>query len=314
MGAGSDHLCRVAREGGNVGMHFHFDFVRRWKVWFAFSGTLVVIAILAITLRGLNYGIDFTGGTQMDLKFSHAVTETGIARTLTSQRIGSSQIVFVGKGHQEALITTPTISEGQRSQVLSALKKNVAPFKEISTSRVSSVIGQQTERTALLAVLLATVGIILYIAIRFEFRFAISAIIALVHDVLITVGLIALIHISLSQYFVMAVLTIFGYSVNDTIIIFDRIRENLQRQKRNEPLEDLVNRSLNQVLVRSINTSSTVLLALAAILIFGGATIKDFASTMLIGVFLGTYSSIFIASPVWLLWRQHRPGPERRAA
>jgi preprotein translocase subunit SecF len=295
-------------------MHFNIDFVRRWKLWFAFSGTLVVIAILAITLRGLNYGIDFTGGTQMDLKFSHAVTETAISQTVAAQRIGSSQVVFVGQGHREALITTPTISEGQRTQILTALHKNVAPFKEISTSAVSSTIGQQTEQTALLAVLLATVGIILYIGIRFEFRFAISAIIALVHDVLITVGLIALIHISLSVYFVMAVLTIFGYSVNDTIIIFDRIRENLQRQKRNEPLEDLVNRSLNQVLVRSINTSSTVLMALAAILIFGGTTIKDFASTMLIGVFLGTYSSIFIASPVWLLWRQRRPGPERRAA
>ena len=295
-------------------MHFHFDFVRRWKVWFACSGTLVVIAILAITLRGLNYGIDFTGGTQMDLKFAHPVTVSAITRTLARQNIGSSEVVFVGKGHSEALITTHTISEGERSQALDALRQHVAPFREISTSRVSSVIGQQTERSALLAVLLATVGIILYIAVRFEFRFAVSAIIALVHDVLITVGLIALIHISLSVYFVMAVLTIFGYSVNDTIIIFDRIRENLQRQKRNEPLEDLVNRSLNQVLVRSINTSSTVLLALAAILIFGGASIKDFASTMLIGVFLGTYSSIFIASPVWLLWRRHRPGPQRRAA
>ena len=295
-------------------MNFHFDFVRRWKIWFAFSGTLVVIAILAITLRGLNYGIDFTGGTQMDLRFSHAVTDVAIKQSLATQGLGSSSVLFVGSGHKEALITTPTISETERTKVLGSLQRDVAPFQEISTSRVSSVIGQQTERTALLAVLLATVGIILYIAIRFEFRFAISAIIALVHDVLITVGLIALIHISLSQYFVMAVLTIFGYSVNDTIIIFDRIRENLQRQKRSEPLEDLVNRSLNQVLVRSINTSSTVLLALAAILIFGGSTIKDFASTMLIGVFLGTYSSIFIASPVWLLWRQHRPGPKARAA
>lgn len=295
-------------------MHFHFDFARRWKVWFAFSGTLVVIAVLALTLRGLNYGIDFTGGTQMDLKFSHAVTETAISKTMAIQRTGMPQIVFVGKGHREALITTPTISERQRLHVLQALQKHVAPFKEISTSRVSSIIGQQTERTALVAVLLATIGIILYIGFRFEFRFAISAIIALVHDVLITVGLIALIHISLSQYFVMAVLTIFGYSVNDTIIIFDRIRENLQHQKRNESLEPLVNRSLNQVLVRSINTSSTVLLALGAILIFGGSTIKDFASTMLIGVFLGTYSSIFIASPVWLLWRQRRPGAEARTA
>jgi preprotein translocase subunit SecF len=295
-------------------MSFHFDFVRRWKIWFAFSGTLILIALLSLTFRGLNYGIDFTGGTQMDLRFTHSVTDTQLHRTLSSQNLGQSAVVFVGTGHREALITTPTISEAARAKLLAAIARQVSPFKAISTSRVSSVIGQQTERTALLAVLLATVGIILYIAIRFEFRFAISAIIALIHDVVITVGLIALIHLSLSEYFVMAVLTIFGYSVNDTIIIFDRIRENLQRQKRNEPLEDLVNRSLNQVLVRSINTSSTVLLALAAILIFGGASIKDFASTMLLGVFFGTYSSIFIASPIWLLWRKRQPGPMRRRA
>jgi preprotein translocase subunit SecF len=298
-----------------TGANFHFDFVRRWRIWFAFSGTLIVIALLSLAFRGLNYGIDFTGGTQMDLRFAHAVTDAQIHQALVSQNLGQSTVVFVGSGHREALITTPTISEAARTRLLGVLARQVAPFQAISTSRVSSLIGQQTEHTALLAVLLATVGIILYIAIRFEFRFAIAAIIALIHDVLITVGLIALIHLSLSEYFVMAVLTIFGYSVNDTIIIFDRIRENLQRQKRNEPLEDLVNRSLNQVLVRSINTSSTVLLALLAILIFGGSSIKDFATTMVLGVFFGTYSSIFIASPIWLLWRRRgSKGPAGRRA
>lgn len=297
-------------------MAFHFDFVRRWRIWFAFSGTLIVVAILALAVRGLHYGIDFTGGTQLDLRFRHATTSSPIRSVLDSQRLGGSSIVFVGQGNREVLITTPAISEADRTRLLTALRQRVGAFDAISTSRVSSVIGQETERTALLAVLLATAGIILYITLRFEWRFALSAIIALIHDVVITVGLIALIHITLSQYFVMAVLTIFGYSVNDTIIIFDRIRENLHHQKRGEPLEDLVNRSLNQVLVRSINTSSTVLLALAAILVFGGASIKDFALTMLLGVFFGTYSSIFIASPIWLLWRkrQHVPAPRQRLA
>jgi preprotein translocase subunit SecF len=294
-------------------MQFHFDFVRRWKIWFAFSGTLIVIALLALLFRGLNYGIDFTGGTQMDLKFNRPVAEAVLRGTLDRFHLPDSTIVYVGHGNREVLITTPTISEGERNALLAAFGR-IAPFQALSTSRVSSVIGQETERTALLAVLLATVGIILYIAARFEFRFAISAIIALIHDVFITVGMIALIHITLSQYFVMAVLTIFGYSVNDTIIIFDRIRENLNKQKRGEPLDEVVNRSLNQVLVRSINTSSTVLIALAALLVFGGASIRDFSLTMLIGVFLGTYSSIFIASPVWLLWRQHQTGPSGRRA
>lgn len=295
-------------------MAFHFDFVHRWRIWFALSGSLLVIALLAFTLRGLNYGIDFTGGTQMDLRFNRPTPTRPIRHVLDQQGLQNSSIVFVGKAHQEVLVTTPTITESQRATLLQGFTRQVGPFHAISTSRVSSTIGQQTERTALLAVLLATVGIILYIALRFEMRFAVSAIIALVHDVVITVGLMALIHVTLTQYFVMAVLTIFGYSVNDTIIIFDRIRENLQRQKRGETLEDLVNKSLNQVLIRSINTSSTVLLALAAILVFGGASIKDFAMTMLIGVFFGTYSSIFIASPIWLLWRNKRRGPKARAA
>ena len=297
-------------------MAFHFDFVRRWRVWFAFSGTLILVAVLALAIRGLHYGIDFTGGTQLDLRFAHATTSAPIRSVLNSQHLSGSSIVFVGQAHREVLITTPAISEAERTRLLAVLRQRVGPFNAISTNRVSSVIGQETERTALLAVLLATVGIILYITLRFEWRFALSAIIALVHDVVITVGLIALIHITLSQYFVMAVLTIFGYSVNDTIIIFDRIRENLRYQKRGEPLEDLVNRSLNQVLIRSINTSSTVLLALAAILVFGGASIKDFALTMLLGVFFGTYSSIFIASPIWLLWRKRQrvPAPRQRLA
>jgi preprotein translocase subunit SecF len=296
-------------------MSFHFDFVRHWKIWFACSGTLMLIALLSLLFRGLNYGIDFTGGTQMDLRFQHSITAAQLQPPLNQFHLTGSSVVFVGSGHREVLVTTPTISEHTRDSLLADIAAKVGKFDAISTQRVSSIIGQQMEQTALLAVLLATVGIILYIAIRFEFRFAISAIMALVHDVLISVGLVALIHISLSQYFVMAVLTVFGYSVNDTIIIFDRIRENMRKQKRGEALEDLVNKSLNQVLMRSINTSSTVLIALAAILIFGGASIQDFALTMLLGVFFGTYSSIFIASPIWLLWRKKTmPTPRRRRA
>jgi preprotein translocase subunit SecF len=295
-------------------MHFHFDFVGRWKIWFACSGFLLAVALFSVLHPGLNYGIDFTGGTQTVLQFARPVAQTPIQDVLNRYHLTDSTIVYLGHSNREVQITTATVSQTVRDALLTTLKTHVGRFTEISSSRVSGVIGQETEETALLAVLLATAGIILYIALRFEFRFAISAIIALVHDVAITVGMIALIHISLSQYFVMAVLTIFGYSVNDTIIIFDRIRENLQRQKRGEPLEDVVNRSLNQVVVRSINTSSTVLIALAALLVFGGASLEDFSLTMLIGVFLGTYSSLFIASPIWLLWRNKSPRPGGRQA
>lgn len=292
-------------------MTFHLDFVKRWKLWFALAAILCVIGLFGIFVRGLNYGIDFTGGTQLQLRFSHAVSTTSINRVLDRERLSQSTVVYIGSGHRQVEITTPTISEGQRDTLLAKMH-SVGPYQEISTNRVSSIIGQQTERTALLAVLIATAAIIVYIAIRFEMRFALAGIIALLLDVIMTVGIIALIHIVLTTYFIMAVLTIFGYSMNDRIIVFDRIRENLHKQRKNEPLEDVVNKSLNQVLMRSINTSSTVMLALAALLVFGGASIRDFSLTMLVGVFLGTFTSLFIASPVWMLWRK-RDDARRRA-
>ncbi len=283
-------------------MTFKVDFIKHHRLWFILSAIFTVVALFGIFVRGLNYGIDFTGGTQFQLKFSHSITVAAVDRVLTDQHIGQSQVVFVGSAHREVQITTPTISEQQRNQVLAKMKA-VAPFQEISTNRVSAVIGKQTERAALIAVLIATGAIILYIAIRFEFRFALAGIIALLLDVIMTVGAVALIHVVLTTYFIMAVLTIFGYSMNDRIIVFDRIRENLHKQRKNEPLQEVVNRSLNQVLMRSINTSTTVMLALGALLVFGGSTIRDFSLTMLIGVFIGTFTSLFIASPVWMLWR-----------
>lgn len=293
-------------------MKLSLDFVKHYKLWFVLSAILTVIALLGIFVRGLNYGIDFTGGTQMVVKYAQPTTSAAIYRVLNKEQLNHSQVLFLGKAHKEVQITTPTISESQRNTVLSNLR-TVGKYQEISTNRVSGIVGAQTERAALLAVLIATAAIIIYIAIRFELRFAMAGIIALLLDVIMTVGVVALIHVTLTVYFIMAVLTIFGYSMNDRIIVFDRIRENLHKQRKNEPLEDVVNRSLNQVLIRSINTSSTVMLALAALLVLGGSSLRDFSVTMLIGVFLGTFTSLFVASPVWMLWRK-RDDARRRAS
>ncbi len=299
-------------------MRFHFRFIPHWKTWLIVSGIMVVLALGAFFIRGLNYGIDFTGGSQMNLKFNRAVTTTAIKTVLAQNHVAGSTVVFVGTGRKNVLITTPTISEHQRGVLLSQFSKKIGTFNEISTTRVSSIIGQQTEQRALLAVVIAIVAIILYITVRFEWKFALSGIIAMVHDVVITVGLIALIHVQLTEYFIMAVLTIFGYSITDKIIVFDRIRENLKKKKKNDPLDELVNTSLNQVLVRSINTSTTVAIALLALLIFAGSSIRDFGLTMFIGVIVGTYSSIFIASPIWLRWHladeSKRKRPQTRPA
>jgi preprotein translocase subunit SecF len=283
-------------------MKTQVDFVKHYKLWFVLSGILTLVALFGIFVRGLNYGIDFTGGTEIVLKYQQPTTSAAVYQVLDQDKLSHSQVLFLGNTHRQVQITTPTISEGQRNTLLTKLK-SVGSYHEISTNRVSGIVGAQTERAALLAVLIATAAIIVYIAIRFEMRFALAGIIALLLDVIMTVGVVALIHVTLTVYFIMAVLTIFGYSMNDRIIVFDRIRENLHKQRKNEPLQEVVNRSLNQVLVRSINTSTTVMLALAALLVLGGSSLRDFSLTMLIGVFLGTFTSLFIASPVWMLWR-----------
>ncbi len=293
-------------------MRFHFSFIQHWKLWFVVSGLIVIIGIGGFFIRGLNYGIDFTGGTQLDLRFHQSVTTTAITNTLDGMHLSGSTVVFLGSGRTHAEITTPNVSQAERDQVLTTLSRKVGAFTKISTNRVSSVIGQETEQRALLAVVIAMAAIMLYMAIRFEWRFAVAGIAAMVHDVIITVGLIALIHIQLSQNFIMAVLTIFGYSITDKIIVFDRIRENLHTRKKNDSLDDLVNTSLNQVVVRSIYTSVTVLIALAALLVFAGSNIRDFSLTMFLGVAFGTYSSLFIASPIWMMWRKKEAPKKKR--
>lgn len=292
-------------------MRFHFSFIQHWKLWFVVSGLLVIIGIGGFFIRGLNYGIDFTGGTQFNLDFHQNVTATRIENTLNGIHLSGSTVIFLGKGRQNVLITTPNISEGQRNQVLNQLSRQVGHFNEISTNRVSSIIGQETEQRALIAVVIAMIAIVTYMAIRFEWRFALAGIAAMAHDVIITVGLIALIHIQLSENFIMAVLTIFGYSITDKIIVFDRIRENLHSRNKDGTLAELVNTSLNQVVVRSIYTSVTVLIALAALLVFAGSTIRDFSLTMFLGVVFGTYSSLFVASPIWMLWTQ-KQAPQKK--
>ncbi|MCY0881308.1 MAG: protein translocase subunit SecF, partial [Firmicutes bacterium] len=181
-------------------MRYHVNFLKHWRVWLLASGLLMVLALGAFFIRGLNYGIDFTGGTEMNLQYVHTVSDKQINKVLAEQHIAGSRVVFAGAKHRDVLITTPPISEHQRDMLLNRLN-TLGKYKEISTSRVSSTIGQQTERHALLAVVLAVIAIILYIAVRFEWRFAFSGILAMVHDVVISVGLIALIHIQVNETF-----------------------------------------------------------------------------------------------------------------
>ncbi|MDI3297737.1 MAG: protein translocase subunit SecD [Bacillota bacterium] len=283
---------------------FHFRFIQKRHIWFAISGVILLATVVSLTTQGLNYGVDFKGGTLFDLRFAHP-TSVAAVRTAFSRVTPEVTVRSTGTGADEYLVTVPTTDQAERNRMIAQVQKAMDnPVTVRSVNQVSPVIGRELERSALLALLVAVVLMLAYIAIRFEWRFAVGAVVADLHDVLVVLGLFTLFRLPVDTYFIPAILTVFGYSITDTIVIYDRVRENL-RDRRRESLQELVERSLNQVLVRSINTTMTTLLAIAAVVVFGGVTIRDMTLALLVGIATGAYSSIGVASPLyWLLARR----------
>jgi preprotein translocase subunit SecF len=277
-----------------------FDFVGRSRLWFALSAGVILVGLLALLLQGLNLGIDFQGGTLLQLQFDKSISIDAIRDVLAIHNLEKSYIQESDKG--TFIIRTRDLSDETRRNVLAALEDKIGSYQILRTERVGGVISAELRNNAYIALTISALLMLVYIALRFEFKFAVAGILALIHDVLVTVGLFALFRVEIDSTFVAAILTIVGYSINATIVIFDRIRENL-KQSRKESLADLVNRSISETLTRSINTSATTLFAVVALLLFGGETTKVFALALLIGLISGTYSSIFLASPLWYLWR-----------
>lgn len=279
-----------------------FSFVRTRGVAFALSLLLLAAGMIAWAVRGLNYNVEFTGGAAWTLRFEQPV-EAGPVRSVIEDQGLRDPIVQLAEGGKVALVRTPHVDQATQQKVLDALGKQVAPVQLEQFDSISPVIGREIKEKGLLALGLATVGMIVYMTVRFEFWFAVAAILAMLHDVFVVVGLFALLQWQVDSSFIAALLTVFGYSINDTVVVFDRIRENL-RLRRKEPLEELVDRSIRQVLRRSLLTGTTTLLALAAVFVFGGDTIRAFSGAMFFGILFGTYSSIFVASPLWYVLRQ----------
>lgn len=277
------------------------------KIWFSISLALIIPGIIFLFLNGLNLGIDFTGGNILDVKFKEAVTVEEIRGALEPLGLGNS-VIQLSEGN-EAFIRTKVLDEAKHGEVLDALSKKGMILPVQRDEKVGPTIGRELAINALLALALASVLMVIYITWRFEFKFAIAAIIALLHDVLIVLGVFSILQLEVDSAFVAAVLTIIGYSINDTIVIFDRIRENLKKKERGESLEQLVNKSVLQTMVRSINTVLTVIFVLVSLLIFGGETTKIFVFAMLIGVISGAYSSVFNASPLWLEFKLREKKP-----
>jgi len=290
-----------------------FDFMGRWKIWFTFSGLLFLIGLISFIVQGLNLGIDFTGGTLLELRFEKAPAVDQVRSVLHEFGLEKSVIQQSGTDAREILIRTVALSNEERVKLTNTLGEKLGKVEVLRAEDVQPVIGKELTRLAVIASAIAVVGMIIYITVRFEFKFAMAGILALVHDVGITIGMVSLLRAEVGAPFVAAILTILGYSINDTIVIFDRTRELLKSRRKGESLAELSNRSVNQTLTRSIYTVLTTLFTVVAILIFGGKTIQDFALTLFIGITLGAYSSIFIASPIWLLWKE-REERARKAA
>jgi preprotein translocase subunit SecF len=292
----------------------HVDFMGKFKVALIFSALLILAGIASIAIHGgLKYGIDFEGGTLVQLKFTEAPAIDSIRSVLkdidlsdsTIQEFGTPDTILIRVGSADGEL------KAMGTRIKSALEEKQG-FSGIIIERVEMVgpkVGKDLRMKALLSILYAIIGIVIYISWRFELQYAIAAIIALLHDVLITMGAFSLLDKEFTLVIVAAFLTIIGYSLNDTIVVFDRIRENTRRKSK-ESFKDIINTSINQTLSRTLLTSGTTLLVVVALFFLGGEIIHDFSFALLVGVVVGTYSSIFIAS-VFLVYWESRAHPKR---
>ena len=277
----------------------NIDFMGKRQIALVFSLVLIAIAIGSIVARGLSLGIDFTGGTLIEVGYSEPADLESVRKALVDSGHGDSSVQQFGTP-RDILIRLASSADADSAslsnEVFAALSK--AADTQVDLRRVEFVgpqVGDELAEDGALAVLVALIAILMYVAMRFEWRFAVGSVIALVHDVTIVVGLFALLQVEFDLPVLAAVLAVIGYSLNDTIVVFDRIRENFRKMRKGEPV-DIVNRSLNETLSRTLVTSLTTILVLLALFFLGGEIIHGFAFALLIGVLIGTYSSIYVAS------------------
>jgi SecD/SecF fusion protein len=300
---------------GGEGRQWHFDFMGASRWFFTVSGLILVVGALALAGKGLNFGIDFESGTRITAALVKPTDEEGVRETLDAVGVSGEQVQQVTDptfGKNVFQIESEQLQPGSVHQAEAALEQayEIQPAGFESTS-VGPTFGHQVANAALKALIFSLLVICGYVALRFDPKFAVPVLIALFHDILITAGVYALTGKEVSSGTVAAFLTILGYSLYDTIIVFDRVRENVPRMPR-AAFSQIVNRSMSEVLTRSLATSFSTLLAVVSLLVFGGSTLQDFAFAMMIGIASGTYSSIFIASPVLTAWKEREPGFVRR--
>lgn len=275
--------------------------IEKRKIFFVLSVAFIAIGMIMTATKGLNYGMDFTGGTliQIDLEQSREIAEV---RDIVDEFDKDASIINAGDNKQEIIIkSSKNMSSSETMNIFEEFKEKFKLKSEqpIEVQSIGASIGNEIKRNALISIAIASIGMLIYISFRFELKFGVAAVIALLHDALAMVSVYAIFRLSVDSTFIAAILTVIGYSINDTIIVFDRIRENLGRSKRSESYEEIVDKSINMTIKRSLLTSFTTIVSLVFLYVLGVDAIKSFALPLAIGIIVGTYSSIFIASPIW---------------
>ena len=289
-----------------------FSIVKNYKIFFSITIIFLLIGFGSIVTRGFNLGIDFTGGSIVDLTFENPVNVAQVRDVLKEHDMGNSIIQLENSdGKTEAnsvLIRTGVVEDTELRATMNDLQSKLGNYQIQRVEQVGATIGSELVQQAAMAIVLSWVLMIAYITFRFEFKFAIAAIIALIIDVLVVLSYFSLFQMEMDSSFVAALLTVVGYSVNGTIVIFDRIRENLKIHRRSESLGEMVDNSIWQCMTRTIYAVATSLFAIVSIFLFGGETIHNFSFAMLVGFASGAYTSIFLAGPMWMFLKNKKIG------
>jgi SecD/SecF fusion protein len=292
--------------------NFKFDIVKHRRKFFALSITITILGIIMLAVLNLNYGVDFRAGTNFDISVGQATDQAKAADVFKKAGNFSPATLVIGGANNDRVTARfdKVVGQADETKISDAFKAAYGDKVSMEVNMVDTEIAKDLGLKAIYAVLASTIGIVIYVSIRFEWRFAVAAIIALLHDAFIVVSIFSIFRLEVNLPFVAAVLTIIGYSINDTIVIFDRVRENLRfaKIKSFDDLAELVNRSTWQTMTRSINTVITVLIAALCLFIFGSPAIRLFSLAMIVGLISGAYSSIFIASPIWMLLKNRSLG------
>lgn len=285
----------------------HFDVIKHHRWWFSISSLLVVISIVSMFMNGFNLGIDFTGGTIVEVQFDRNVQVSQVRDDLKQFGLENAVIQLSGEASategNDIIIRTRNLDANESKAIVDSLNTNVAPNEVKRVESVGAVIGSEVTEHALINLAVAFLALAAYISYRFEYKVALSSLAAIFHDLIMVLGVFSFFHLEIDSSFLAAILTVIGYSMNESVVIFDRIRENTHTHKRTDTFADLANASIAQSIHRSCYTLTTVLFACCSLYFFGGDTTKNFALCMIVGFVSGAYSSICVATSLWSIWK-----------